>query len=195
MQIPWGDIAYLLDGNARQRRAYRVLRDLGILNVLRDYTPVLVGTIPIAIDVEESDLDVICEAHDLSAFAEQVTRAFGGREGFRIKRKLINDLPTVVADFDGEFPIEIFGQPRPVTEQHAYRHMVVEGRLLAIGGERARREIQRLKRDGLKTEPAFARYFNLQGDPFEVLLQLSRLSAGELKSKVEQSCPPAKPSL
>ena len=195
MQIPWGDIAYLLDGNARQRRAYRVLRDLGILDVLRDYTPVLVGTIPIAIDVEESDLDIICEVHDLSAFADRVTRIFGGQEGFRIKRKLINDLPTVVADFSGEFPIEIFGQPRAVTEQHAYRHMVVESRLLAIGGEGARREIHRLKRDGLKTEPAFACYFNLQGDPFEVLLRLSRLSEGELRSEVEQSCPSAKPSL
>jgi hypothetical protein len=95
----------------------------------------------------------------------------------------------------GEFPIQVFGQPRPVIEQNAYRHMVVEGRLLAIGGEKARQEIQRLKRNGLKTEPAFARYFNLQGDPYEVLLQLSRLNESELKSKVEQSCPPAKPSL
>jgi hypothetical protein len=62
--------------------------------------------------------------------------------------------------------------------------MVVEARLLVIGGEEARREIRRLKRCGLKTEPAFARYFQLAGDPFEVLLELSRLSEEELRDRV-----------
>jgi hypothetical protein len=173
MQMAWQDISYLSDGNERQRQAYRALQTLGVFKVLRDYTPVLVGTIPLAIDLEESDLDIICEVHDLTTFAGLVTRAFGQQEGFRVKQKLINGLPSLVAHFTyAGFPIEIFGQPRPVTEQNAYRHMVVEARLLAIGGEGARREIRRLKRAGLKTEPAFARHFNLAGDPYEALLQL-----------------------
>jgi hypothetical protein len=62
--------------------------------------------------------------------------------------------------------------------------MVVEARLLSIGGEEARREIRYLKRCGLKTEPAFARYFRLAGDPFEVLLELSRLGEEELRDRV-----------
>lgn len=185
MQIPWQDISYLLDGNERQREAYHALERLQVFGVLRDYTPVLVGTIPIGIDVEESDLDIVCEAHDLATFENQVTQAFGHHEGFRLKYKLINDLPTVVVNFDAGFPIEIFGQPQPVTEQNAYRHMIVEARLLAIGGEEAQREIRRLKRMGLKTEPAFARYFNLEGNPFEVLLQLSRLSEDELRTFIK----------
>jgi hypothetical protein len=185
MQIPWQDITYLSHGNERQRRAYRTLERLRVLDILRDYTPVLVGTLPIAIDVAESDLDIVCEVHDLDAFEALVRGAFGCWEGFRLKRKQINDLPVLVANLNAGMPVEIFGQPRPVVEQNAYRHMVVEARLLAIGGETARQEIQRLKRAGLKTEPAFAHYFDIPGDPFEALLALSALDEKALRATIE----------
>jgi hypothetical protein len=186
MQIAWQDVSYLLDGNERQREAYHALQRLQVFDVLRDYAPVLVGTIPIAIDVVESDLDIVCEAHDLDAFQHDVTVAFGQEEGFRVKRSLKRGIPSVVAKFQAGFPIEIFGQPLPVTEQNAYRHLVVEARLLAIGGEQARREIKQLKRSGLKTEPAFARHFNLEGDSYKALLELSRLGEHALRERVER---------
>jgi hypothetical protein len=184
MQIPWRDISYLSNGNERQRAAYRVLGRLRVLSILCDHTPVLVGTIPLDIDIEGSDLDIVCQVCDLSAFQHLVVAAFGQQEGFRIKRKLMRGVPSVVANFVDEFPIEVFGQPRPVTEQNAYRHMLVEARLLAIGGEPARREIRSLKRAGLKTEPAFARYFCLEGDPYSVLWRLSFLSEDALREQV-----------
>jgi hypothetical protein len=182
MTIPWQDISYLRAGNERQRRAFRAMHSLDILHILSEHTPVLVGTIPIAIDVEDSDLDIVCEAQDLGIFEDRVTQSFGEHEGFRVRKKLIKGVSSVVASFNhAGFRIEVFGQPQPVTEQHAYRHMVVEARLLALGGEAARREVQRLKRAGLKTEPAFASYFQLAGDPYEVLLELSRLGEEELR--------------
>jgi len=185
MTIAWQDIAYLQDGNERQRATYRALQSLQVFSILRAYTPVLVGTIPIGIDVQASDLDIVCEALDLDAFERRVRAAFGQQEGFRVRRKLIKGVPSVVAKLlhDG-LQVEIFGQPQPVTEQHAYRHMVVEARLLAIGGEETRQEIRHLKRCGLKTEPAFARYFQLSGDPFDVLLELSWLDEDELRDRV-----------
>ncbi|MCI0476988.1 MAG: DUF4269 domain-containing protein [Anaerolineales bacterium] len=173
---------YLAHGTARQRRAYRALQSLGVLRVLRAYTPVLAGTIPLNVDIPGSDLDIICEARDLDAFTRVVTDRFGARSGFRIERATIKCIASVIANFDhAGFPIEIFGQPMPVTEQNAYRHLVVEARLLKIGGERARRAIRKMKNAGLKTEPAFARYFGIAGDPYEELLRLSRLSARELR--------------
>ena len=185
MRTRWQDISYLREGNARQQAAYRALESLGIMRILRAYSPLLVGTIPIGIDVQTSDLDVVCEARDLVAFERRVSEAFGQRVGFRIRRKSIKGVPSVVANLlHRGFEVEIFGQPQPVTEQHAYRHMVVEARLLAIGGEEARREIRRLKGAGLKTEPAFARYFGLTEDPFEALLELSRLGEVELRDRV-----------
>ena len=58
--------------------------------------------------------------------------------------------------------------------------MIVEKKLLEISGESARKQIIKLKKLGLKTEPAFAKYFNLKGDPFDELLKLSRLNEKEL---------------
>jgi hypothetical protein len=153
--------------------------------VLRDYYPVLAGTIPLGIDVDGSDLDVICQADDLEAFAGCVRAAYGSCEGFRLRRKSINGLPTVIASFHAYgFPVEIFAQPLPVTEQNAYRHMQVEARLLAIGGDEARRAIHRLKAQGMKTEPAFAQYFGLRGDPYRVLLELAKLDEITLRAAV-----------
>jgi hypothetical protein len=181
-QLPdWRDISHLAHGNARQQRAFRALQELDIFNVLGDYAPLLAGTIPLDIDIEQSDLDIICEVHELAAFESAAQDAFGAHDDFRIERTIVKGKPTVFARFAFDsFPIEIFGQPRPVVEQNAYRHMVIETRLLTIGGEDARREIRLLKLEGLKTEPAFARYFKLEGDPYEALLQSSSLSEQEL---------------
>jgi hypothetical protein len=169
----------------RQRRARKSLRLLRIDDVLDAYHPVLAGTIPLGIDVDGSDLDVICQADDPDAFAECVRAAYDTCEGFRLRRKLVNDLPTVIASFHAYgFPVEIFGQPRPVTEQNAYRHMRVEARLLAIGGDEARRGIHRLKAQGMKTELAFAQYFGLQGDPYQALLELAKLDEITLRAAI-----------
>lgn len=81
-------------------------------------------------------------------------------------------------------PVQIFAQPRPVIEQNAYRHMVVEARLLEIGSARAREAVRALNKAGLKTEPAFARYFHLEGDPYATLLELERLNADELRRRL-----------
>ena len=71
-----------------------------------------------------------------------------------------------------------------MTDQYAYRHMIVEARLLKIGGPAARPAIRRLKREGRKTEPAFAHYFDLEGDPYETLLELDGLDVDALRAHV-----------
>ena len=136
----WEDISSLLHGNERQRAAYETLQRLDVFEMLDRYTPTLVGTVPIDIDVPESDLDIICQADDLQKFAEDVRRAYGNQDDFRLWQRRIRDVPSVVAGFvSEEFPIEMFAQPQPVTAQNAYRHMVVEARLLEIGGPAARK--------------------------------------------------------
>lgn len=170
----WADIAYLRSGNARQQAAHKALTDLGVFEALAAYNPILVGTIPIALDLPESDLDIICEVYDLAAFERALRLSYSGMAGFRLKRRERNDLPVVICEFDfGGFPVQIFGQPRPRRLQNAYRHMLIEARLLALGDDDARTAIRALKANGLKTEPAFARYFDLPGDPYQTLLALA----------------------
>ncbi|WP_343643838.1 DUF4269 domain-containing protein [Chryseobacterium sp.] len=54
-------IDYLKDGNERQKRAYEILTKYRVFEKLKDYSPILAGTVPIEIDIKGSDLDLIFE--------------------------------------------------------------------------------------------------------------------------------------
>ncbi|HEX5657526.1 MAG TPA: DUF4269 domain-containing protein [Polyangiales bacterium] len=139
---------------------------------LAPYKPTLVGTFPLGLQVEGSDLDLVCEAHDLDAF-ERVVSAFGAPQRAR-------DASVTRFAIAG-VPVEVFAQPVPVTEQLAFRHMVIEGRLLMLFGEPLRAQVLALKRAGVKTEPAFAQVLGLSGDPYTELLTLELLSREQLR--------------
>jgi hypothetical protein len=69
-----------------------------------------------------------------------------------------------------EFPIEIFGQNKPTIEQNAYRHMIAEYKILEEKGEEFKQKIIELKKQGIKTEPAFGMLLGLE-NPYEDLLK------------------------
>ncbi len=185
MVMDWADISYLRAGTPRQQAAYTVLHDLDIFSQLHPYSPLLAGTIPLAVYTPQSDLDIICEAHNLNEFMDTITDCFGHHSAFVTRQKRLQNTDTAIIYFEyDEFPLEVFAQPRPVRQQNAYRHLLVESRLLAIGGDAARETIRTLKASGMKTEPAFAHYFHLAGDPYAVLLELSYLDAYELRSLI-----------
>lgn len=183
----WKDLRYLQTGTARQREAYAAIVRLGILAALEAYGPVLAGTIPLDVDTAGSDLDLICQvpAAELDAFGELLRRLYGARPGFRLRHTRWQELPTVVAGFAAEgFAWEVFGQPRPVAEQQAVRHLRVEHAVLQAGGEAWRQAVRQLRQQGLKTEPAFAQLLRLPGDPYAALLTLEALSPAELQAYV-----------
>lgn len=185
MDVFWDDISYLKGGNKRQRAAFKVLTKLKIMDILGDYNPTLVGTIPIEVDISGSDLDIICETNNIPSFMEHVSHHFRHHDGFHFEQKNIKGLLSAICNFSyGNFPIQIFAQPKPVEEQHAYLHMVIESRLLFFGGDTARRKIRKLKKGGLKTEPAFAAYFRLEGDPYKTLLDLAHCSDESLEKRL-----------
>lgn len=188
MENRYTDSAYLQQGNARQRAAFALLQKLGLFAALSKYDPILVGTIPLDIDIASSDLDIICEVHNHALFVQRIEHLYGNQAAFSVARQPIGGLETVCVSFqvDG-FMLEIFGQPQPVLLQNGYLHLLIEARLLALEGEPLRREIRRLKELGLKTEPAFATYLGLEGDPFAALLQLSAASDQELQQLLAES--------
>jgi hypothetical protein len=167
------DLTYLRHGTPTQRAAAAAIDALGILDDLAEFTPALAGTIPLDVDLPGSDLDLICHAPDLAAFIGRVRELYDHLEAFRLTRERLRGVDSVVASFrhDG-WGYELFAQPVPVAEQYACLHLLAEARLLATGGDEAREAIRALKRQGLKTEPAFARHFGLAGDPYEALARL-----------------------
>ncbi|HEX8059814.1 MAG TPA: DUF4269 domain-containing protein, partial [Cyclobacteriaceae bacterium] len=112
--------------------------------------------------VSTSDIDIICFYLDAKEFMSELKNS---------KRKNLNGVDSVIANFDfNGFQFEVVGQQVPVTEQVAYRHMVVEWRILEERGEQFRRQVIALKESGVKTEPAFAQLLGLQGDAYSAIL-------------------------
>lgn len=158
----------------------RLFRDLA------PFEPTLVGTFPLGLQVEGSDFDVACYCPDLEAFEHAVLDSLRAMSiaPVRVGRVPLNPEAVVVGFSCEGSEVEVFGQPVVVQEQWGFRHMIVEGRLLVIGGRALRERVRALKQRGAKTEPAFAQVLGLSGDPFEVLLELERWPTERLRGLV-----------
>ncbi|MCF0055978.1 DUF4269 domain-containing protein [Dyadobacter sp. CY356] len=169
--IDFTDISYLKNGSEKQKFTFNLLTNNGIMNVLTGFDPILAGTIPLNINIEGSDLDIVCYWKNKEDFVAVVISHFAENLNFNIRETIIQYQETVIANFfiDG-FEIEIFGQNIPSKQQYAYRHMLVEYKILQERGEDFRIAVIELKRQGLKTEPAFAQLLGLSGNPYESLL-------------------------
>jgi hypothetical protein len=169
--VDFSNIEYLKFGNKKQILAYDILTRNTILLHIAEFEPVLVGTIPINIDIENSDLDIICYWKNKTDFKTKIQSVFGNEREFKIRETQIDNQETVVANFKIDpFEIEIFGQIIPTKNQNGYRHMIIENQILASKDENFLLEIIKLKQKGYKTEPAFGLLLGLKNDPYLELL-------------------------
>lgn len=169
--VDFSTIEYLKNGNQKQVLAYEILTRNNVLQRIAEFDPILVGTIPINIDIENSDLDIICYWKNKTDFKTKIQAVFGFEKEFRIQETQIGDQETVIANFRIDpFEIEIFGQNIPTKNQNGYKHMVIENQILASKDENFRLKIIKLKQKGYKTEPAFGLLLGLKNDPYLELL-------------------------
>lgn len=164
------DIDYLKNGTHRQKQAYAVLTRYTVLEKLAVYDALLVGTIPLTIDIDTSDLDIICFYTKKQDLLAVVNDNFGSCMDFSIKEHHGEGNPIIAKFILDDFTIEIFAQTIPTKEQLAYRHMVIEHAILVSKGEPFRQQIIELKKQGIKTEPAFGMLLGLTNNPYEELL-------------------------
>ncbi|WP_334073071.1 DUF4269 domain-containing protein [Paenibacillus sp. A14] len=185
MALPDGkDLDYLMGGTPVQQEVYYLIQRYGLCEMLKDYHPVLVGTVPLDLQIPGSDLDLICEVFHFHRFADHVRRHFGHFPGFTLTRRRVHGVERLKANFNcGNWPVEVFAQPIPAHQQNGYRHMMAEARVLRLFGEDFKRAVIQLKQQGFKTEPAFASLLGLEGDPYLRLLDLTDWTDEELVSK------------
>ncbi len=171
--IDFTRIDYLKNGNERQKRAYEVLAKHHIFEKLKEYSPILAGTIPIEIDIDGSDLDIIFEV-DLRFEEDFLDDLMFSRfipHDVDVEHPIVNGEKCITLNFMLEgFPIEIFGQNKPTKQQNAYLHMIAEYKILQEEGEEFKQKIIELKKQGIKTEPAFGILLGLE-NPYEDLLK------------------------
>lgn len=181
--FPFEDPSYLMRGSEKQQQAFNALSVIGVFTTLAAFTPVLAGTVPLGIDTDESDLDILCQYHDKDIFAGTLNRCYGHYPDFKLWEKEIAGGTAVVASFIASgFVIEVFGQNQPVREQYGYLHLVKEAEILTIMGNDFRESVIKLKKLGSKTEPAFAKLLKLQGDPYKALLAVDTMLLRQTKA-------------
>lgn len=144
----------------------------GVMKLLAAFDPHIAGTPPLSVDLPASDIDILCHAPNPLDFTIALWSSFSTSEEFRIHQWLGQDRAVIASFSTHGWRFEIFGQDRPVAEQAGWRHFVIERRLLQLGGSAFRKEVLRMRRQGLKTEPAFARLLGLKGDPYRALLDI-----------------------
>lgn len=168
-------IAYLQEGTSTQQAAYDILSMLGVLETLAPYDARLAGTIPLEVDIPGSDLDILCQVSEaqMDAFAALMRQAYRHLPGFTLARKRRYGHAVILCDFSfRDFPIQVYGSPTPVDAQRAWVHLLAEAHLLAQAKPEDRTAVRALKLAGIKTEPAFAQVFGLEGDAYETLYEM-----------------------
>lgn len=181
MKDSMNELHKLKSGTALQQEVYELVCRHRFMEMLHAYHPLLVGTVPLDIQVPGSDLDLICEVRDFATFRREAHTHFGHYPGYAVQEREVDGVPRIKVNFHCEhWPIELFGQPVPTPQQNGYRHMMIEARLLSLYGEDFKQRIIHLKQNGLKTEPAFAKVLHLEGDPYIELLKLEGKTDAEL---------------
>lgn len=181
-------IEYLKNGNSRQVQSYKILKSINIFNILKEFNPILVGTIPIGIDIEKSDLDIVCQINleNKENFKDIIVKYFSQLKKIKITDKFLSDGIILINFFIDNIEIEIYASKHCSIETNGYRHMIIEDRFLNYASLKFKEMIIALKRDGVKIEPAFAKLLNLNGNPYEELLNLEFLINKEVIDKLRE---------
>ncbi|MGC3943421.1 MAG: DUF4269 domain-containing protein [Chryseolinea sp.] len=90
---------YLESGNKRQRRVHALLSAYHVMEQLLPYGPILTGTIPLEIDIENSDLDIVCCYSNDEDFYSDLVKRFANHSGFKVRRTVIGEAPNCHLQF------------------------------------------------------------------------------------------------
>lgn len=154
----------------KNKSVYSAIKSSQILKKFKKYNPLITGTFPLGIDINNSDLDFMMSCLDFNNLKNEVEQNYPNA---KIEILTDNDESIFFSEFKfNDLRFEIFAQKKPSTEQRAYKHYLVEEQLLKLGGERLKQKIIKLKNAGLKTEPAFCNALNIKGDPYLKMLDL-----------------------
>ncbi len=165
------------------------IENLELLETLRDFSPVVIGTPPLGIAIDNSDIDIACSEKVTGRFSAFARQAFHGFESLSIRSMICQNSPSTLVSFQAcGWDFELFCQTGNTERQWGVRHFRIEQRLLALRPD-LRSSVVTLKEQGLKTEPAFATLLRLSGDPYEALLALEKETDQALETLLSERLP------
>lgn len=175
----WKNISYLKNGNPRQQKVYQILKETEILERLSDFSPIVVGTIPLAIDIPTSDLDIVCQFDESKEEIEKILiDYYGDYHRFKITQMGIDAYAYNFWVNDCE--IEVYASKVPTERSNSYRHLLIGERLLNLYGDSFKEKVIQLKKEGYQTERAFSKLLNLKGEIYETIFIVEDFTDEEL---------------
>jgi len=165
------NIDYLKEGTPIQKKVYKRISKHNVLEKLEKYNPIVVGTYPLDINIESSDIDIIGQTNNFIEAVDDLIKKFSEYHNFSIRTTEKNHKIILVCSFwIKKFRFEVYLENKNPLEQSAYKHMLTEAKILKSKDELFKKEIINLKNKGISTEEAFALLLGLEGDPYEMLL-------------------------
>lgn len=166
----------------KNNKVFNAISQLGILKELRAFKPEVIGTFPLGIQTQKSDVDIALETSDLDKLEVKLKDLFDRYPDFAINRNVGGKFETIIVKFwFQDIRFEIFAQSQSVMQQDGFIHFQVEERILKMGTTDFRTEVIGKKKSGEKTEPAFAKILALVGDPYQALKNIHHLSNSDLQ--------------
>lgn len=157
------------------QKVWSAVSNSKILNHFKSHYPLIAGTFPLGVNIPTSDVDVLLYSDNLQALEEKLKNQYSNQSDFEISQTEVDGLPTLICQFNWEnVPFEVFAQKRHPVKQKAYRHFLIEERLLKLGGDHFYQKVLSARGGGLKTELAFGKVLGLD-NPYEELLTLQKL--------------------
>jgi predicted metalloenzyme YecM len=170
------------------KNIFNALVESQILTTFKDLNPLVAGTFPLGLSGKDSDLDVLVFSNQLDDLSKRVQNHYRNFKDFSIEVKQKDSQRYLLANFSfGDVPFEIYACDVEPINQRAYRHFLIEERILSMGGVRAYEEVKSLLASGLKTEPAFAKLLGLLDDPYLALLEVQKWSPARLEKLISSN--------
>lgn len=168
------------------KKVFSALKASNLLKDLKKYNPLVAGTFPLGLGTEKSDIDILLNAKDLDDLEIQLTEKWKSSLQFKCHRIIVDGRTSLVTQFTfQDVPFEIFAQNQESVLQNGYQHFLVEEKCLHVGGERFKQALIDLRqKKGLKTEPAFAQFLKLEGNPYDELLKLRKHDQRQLENLI-----------
>ncbi|EPG66084.1 DUF4269 domain-containing protein [Leptospira wolffii] len=157
----------------RYSECVKLLDKHGILSKLKDSDPEFVGSIPISVDLPDSDIDIIC---NIQPSLVGILEGFSHFPNYMLSERNLGGVPSLVCRFHLESEkVEIVAQAIPTRRQISYLHLLIEKEILEENGENIRKKVLERKGSGKTTEESFVEILDLEGkDPYAALLEYGR---------------------
>lgn len=166
-----------------------LVSELRLFEMFKDNQPFIAGTVPLAIDLPNADLDFLVTFADPNEFKLMCQQGFALLPEFEITTGEINDMQYSLCRFSYRgIPVEIFCSSLSTFRQNGFLHFNAEEKLLKYGPPSWQQEILKLKERGYKTEAAFARLLqDDEIDAYQFILDLQRKPIQDLRRAIRSS--------